>query len=254
MPKAVGRYLPVSPFRRVVTDLMHFSAQVPSVTAERRMDLRPLVAARAARAPRAGWCVLFSKAFAMLGRDYPALRRSYVKFPWPRLYEHPHNIVALNVERALNGESIVLYCLIRAPENRSLAEMDAIVRHHQEEPLEKLRSYKRSLGMGRIPWPLRHWFWWASLNVFGRRRCHNYGTFSISSVAAQGAGLLHLIPLLTATLHYGMFDEQHRLDMRLSWDHRVMDGTTAARVLTDLESVLNRDMVRELTGTRALAA
>jgi hypothetical protein len=254
MAKAVGRYLPVSPFRRTVTDLMHFSAQVPSVTAERRMDLRPIAAARAACSPRAGWCVLFSKAFAMLSRDYPALRRSYVKFPWPRLYEHPHNIVALNVERELNGESIVLYCLIRGPENRTLAEMDAIVRHHQHEPLENLRSYKRSIAMSRIPWPLRHWFWWASLNVFGRRRCHNYGTFSISSVAAQGAGLLHLIPLLTATLHYSMFDEQHRLDMRLSWDHRVMDGTTGARVLTDLESVLNRDMVRELTGTRALAA
>src|SRR5271165_4642687 len=117
MAKARGRSLPVSPFRRIVTDLMTFSGQVPAVTADRRMDLRPLAAARNASSPRPGWCVLFSKAFGMLGRDYPALRRSYMKFPSPRLYEHPHSVVALNVERELDGESIVLYCLIRAPEN-----------------------------------------------------------------------------------------------------------------------------------------
>jgi hypothetical protein len=198
--------------------------------------------------------VLFSKAFGLLGRDYPDLRRSYLKFPWPHLYEHPHHVVTLNVERQYGDESIVLYCLIRAPENRTIADMDALVRHHKEAPLETLRSFQRSRDIGRIPWPLRHWFWWASLNVFGRRRCHNFGTFGISSVAAQGAGLLHLIPLLTSTLHFGLFDAEGRLEMRLSWDHRVMDGATVGRVLRDLEAVLNREIVRELVGTRRAAA
>jgi hypothetical protein len=224
------------------------------VTIDRRMDLSPLIAARAACTPRPGWCVLISKAYAMLSRDYPELRRSYLKFPWPRLYEHPHNIVTLNVERQAAGENIVLYCLIRGPENRSLAELDEIVRRHKEEPLESLRSYQRARAIGRIPWPLRQLFWWGSLNVFGRRRSHNFGTFGISSIAAQGAGILHLIPLLTSTLHYSLFDGDGRLDMRLAFDHRVMDGATAGRLLRDLETVLNRDMVRELTGTRRAAA
>ena len=48
MERVRGRSIPVSPYRRVVTDLMHFSQQVPAVTAERPMDLSPLVAARAA--------------------------------------------------------------------------------------------------------------------------------------------------------------------------------------------------------------
>src|SRR3954465_2011888 len=126
MAKAVGRNYAISPFPRLVTDLMHFSKQVPSVAAERRMDLRPLVAARAACAPRPSWCVLFTKAYAMLGRDYPELRRSSLKFPWARLYEHPHTIATLNVERQVAGESIVLYCLIRSPENRTLEELDAL--------------------------------------------------------------------------------------------------------------------------------
>lgn len=254
MAKPVGRSLPVSPFRRVVTDLMQFSAQVPSVTAERRMDLRPLIAARQRCAVRPSWCVLFSKAYALLGRDYPELRRSYLKFPRPRLYEHPHHVVTLNVERRFGDENIVLYCLIRAPENRPVAAMDAMVRHHKEAPLESLRSFQRMRAMGHIPWPVRSWFWWASLNVFGRRRCHNFGTFGISSIAAQGAGLLHLIPVLTSTLHYGLFDASGGLDVRLSWDHRVLDGATVGRVLTELEAVLNRELVRELTTPMRAAA
>ena len=184
----------------------------------------------------------------MLGRDYPELRRCYLKCP-QRLYEHPHNIAAVNIERRLPTEDVVLFCLIRSPENRSLEEIEAIVRYHRDEPIEKLRCYQRSVGMGRIPWPFRKWVWWSALNVFGRRRCHNFGTFSISSIASQGAGLLTLVPILTSALHYGLIDAAGRLDMRITFDHRVMDGATVARVLVDLESLLTREMVREVTGS-----
>ncbi|HEY3788595.1 MAG TPA: 2-oxo acid dehydrogenase subunit E2, partial [Urbifossiella sp.] len=85
MDKAVGRSLPITPYRRVVTDLMHFSQQVPAVTAERPMDLSELVAARATSPCRPSWTVLFSKAYAIVSRDYPELRRSYLKCPWGRL-------------------------------------------------------------------------------------------------------------------------------------------------------------------------
>jgi hypothetical protein len=95
---------------------------------------------------------------------------------------------------------------------------------------------------------LRRLFWWGALNVFGRRRCHNFGTFGLTSVGAQGAGVLRIIPVLTSTLHYGLFDERWRLDVRLSWDHRVFDGVTAAGVLVDLEQILNREIVAELSG------
>ena len=245
--KAVGRSLPLSPYRRLVTDLMHFSQQVPAVAVDRRMDLRELIAARKASPNRPSWTVLFSKAYAMLARDNPVLRRSYLKFPWPRFYEHPHNIVALNVERRLPAEDVVVFCLIRSPENRSLAEMDALLRQYKEDPVETLRSYQRSVAVSHIPWPFRRWFWWVALNVSGERRCHNFGTFSVSSIASQGAGLLHLLPVLTSSVHYGLFDEQGRLDVRITWDHRVMDGAAIARILAELESVLNREIVEELT-------
>ena len=100
---------------------------------------------------------------------------------------------------------------------------------------------------------MRRWFWWASLNVFGRRRCHNFGTFSVTSVASQGAGVFRAMPILSSTLHYGLFD-QGRLDMRITFDHRVMDGAAMARILVDLESILNREIVRELQPVYRAAA
>ena len=127
MSKPRGRSVAISPYRQLVCDLMHFSGQVPAVCAERRMNLSELVQARAKADVRPSYTTIFAKAYGILSRDYPELRRSYLKLPWPRFYEHPHSIVALNVERRLPEEDVVLFCLVRAPENRTFQEIEAIV-------------------------------------------------------------------------------------------------------------------------------
>jgi hypothetical protein len=48
-------------------------------------------------------------------------------------------------------------------------------------------------------------------------------------------------------LHYGMIDPAGGLDMRLSFDHRVLDGVTAAKALADLEGVLLDEILQECT-------
>lgn len=255
MGRSRGRSIALSPFRKLVTDLMYFSGKVPSVTADRTMQLAPLIEARSRAVIRPTWSALFARAYGMLGRDYPVLRQAYLSFPWPRLYEHPHNIASINIERETADEKIVVYCLVRAPENRSLAEIDAIIRAHRDTPLEWLGAYQRQRRMSQLPGPLRRSMMWSSLNLFGRRRSHNYGTFGLTTICAQGAGLLHLIPLLTTTIHYGMFDRDGGLSVRFSWDHRVMDGATVGRVLADLEQIFNREMAQEcLAGTASRAA
>jgi hypothetical protein len=254
MAREVGRSFPLSPFRRLVTDMMRVSCRVPAVTADRRMNLSVLAAARQRCTPRPGWTVLFTKAMALVARVHPELRRSYMEFPRPRFYEHPSSIVALNVERQVGEEMVVAQCLIRRPDDRSLVDLDAIVRHFQSEPVENLRWYRRALTMSKTPWPIRPFVWWGSLNLLGRIRCHNFGTFSVSSIAGEGAGLLHLIPLLTSGLHYSLFDDAGNLEMRLTWDHRVMDGMAAARILVDLERTLKNEILAELNYMRLRGA
>ena len=63
--------------------------------------------------------------------------------------------------------------------------------------------------------------------------------------------MLHIVPFLTSTLHYGLLDEG-RLDMRLTIDHRVLDGAAAARILVALENVLAGEIMEEVNSLRMI--
>ncbi len=230
----------------MVIDLMHFSAKVPSVTFDRRMKLGPLVAARKRCLPRPMWSSMFLKAFGLIAARQPLLRRCYMSIPWARFYEHPRNIAQVNISRRVNDEDIVLQALIRRPENRTLTELDAILHHYMETPVEEFGAYRRANRMGHLPGPLRRFVMWLTLNWLGRRRCHNFGTFGITSVAERGAGVLNLVPLLTSTLHYGLFDDEGNLDVRYAFDHRVLDGAPAAEALAALEATLLGEILDEV--------
>src|SRR4051794_34215090 len=117
-----GRALPLSRPRRMVADLLHFAAGVPSVPVQRRMNLRPVDAARTACPHRPPWTAIFVKAFALVARDVPELRRAYCKFPWPHLYEYPASVACVTVERDYLGERAVLTERIKDPARQSVAE------------------------------------------------------------------------------------------------------------------------------------
>jgi hypothetical protein len=246
MSKPCGKTVRISPFRRIVIDLMTFSLRVPTVTVDRRMNLSRLVAARQVCAPRPTWTALFTKAYALVAAREPRLRRCYMGFPWPRFYENPKNIATLNIRRRVDDEEVVLHAHIRSPENRNLAEIDTIVRYFMDTPVDQIDSYCRVRRVSYLPGPLRRFLMWATLNVFGRRRCHNFGTFGLTSVAGQGAGILNLVPLLTSTLHYGLLNEKGCLDVRLAFDHRVLDGALAAESLLHLEVTLLGEILDEV--------
>ncbi|MBI1831589.1 MAG: hypothetical protein HYR84_09090 [Planctomycetes bacterium] len=238
MSRESGKTVSITPFRSLVIDLLHFCAQVPGVTIDRRMSLAPLVAARQACSPRPMWTSLFIKGYSLVAASRPMLRQSYMTFPWARFYEHPSNIANVNIRRQVDGEDVVLQALIRRPENRSLLELDGILRNYMDAPVETLPCYRRARRMSMLPSPLRRFLMWATLNIFGRRRCHNFGTFTMSSVSGEGAGILTLMIAGNSMLHYGLIDDQGRLDVRLTFDHRVLDGAPAAEGLAALESTM----------------
>lgn len=254
MPQPVGSRLPLSTPRRLIVDLMHVSRQVPSVPMERRLHLAPLVAARQAAEPRPSWCALFLKAYALVAARQPELRRAYIPFPRAHLYEHPVNIAAVAVERQVEGEAAVLFAHLRAPEEQSIRDLEAHLRRCKEDPLDSIGLFRRVLFVSRLPWPIRRLAWWLGLNLSGYRRARTLGTFGVSVTAGQGAGALHLISPLTTTLHYGVFEADGTLPVRLTFDHRVLDGATVARALSDLERVLLGEILHEVRGLTAREA
>src|SRR5437016_11496079 len=122
MAKASGRTIPLSLPRRFICDLLHFAGRVPTVPVQRRMHLAPVLAARQAARPRPGWCAIFTKAYAFVAAARPELRRAYLSFPWPRLYEYPDNVASVAVERLYEDEPAVFFGRIRSPAKQGLLE------------------------------------------------------------------------------------------------------------------------------------
>jgi hypothetical protein len=254
MSHPAGRNLPLSLPRRFVCDLLHFARKVPTVPVQRRMDLAAVAAVRRAAQPRPSWCAIFAKAFAIVAASQPELRRAYLPFPTPHLYEHPDNIASVAVERTWHGEDAVLFGYLRGPEKQGLLELDAHLRRWKEAPVESVGSFRRALRTSRWPRPLRRTLWWFGLNVSGPRRARHFGTFGVSVYSGLGAASLHPLSPLTTTLNYGVVDAAGGVDVRVIYDHRVLDGATVARALAELERVLHNEVVNEMRYFQALEA
>jgi hypothetical protein len=195
------------------------------------------------------------KAYALVGAAHPPLRRSYLEFPWRRLYEHPWMNCALAIERSYRGEDGVFVGLFRAPEQQTLAQLQQSVEWYKNETLEKVGFYRMALRFSQAPTPIRRLLWWSTLNVSGYKRCKRFGTFGLSSYGSLGAEQVHPISPLTTTLTYGPIDpKSHQVVVKLIYDHRVLDGAYIARRLRDLEETLNGPILEELRGGPATMA
>jgi hypothetical protein len=241
-----GRCLPLSLPRRLVGDLLHFAAKVPTVPVQRRMSVASLRDLRRQISRPPGWCAIFTKAFALAAAAYPELRRAYLPWPWPRLYEHPFSIASVAVSRRYEGEDAVFFAHLRAPDRQSLTELDACLCRFKEVPVESIGLFRRALRVSRLPRPLRRLLWWVGLNSSGPKRAKRMGTFGVSVYSGLGAESLHPLSPLTTTLNYGVIRDNGTVTVRLTYDHRVMDGATIARALALMEEVLNEAIRAEL--------
>jgi hypothetical protein len=228
-----------------VTDLLYFAAAVPTVPVQKRMKLAPVAAARAARLERPQWTTIFAKAYTLVAREFPELRRAYVKIPWPQLYEYPTSIANIIIERTYCGESCVLSLLVNDVDKMPLSQFSNLLKRAATAPIDEIKVFRRALQISKLPRPLRRALWWVGLN-WGRQRANYFGTFGLSVYSALKAESLHPLSPVTTLLNYGPISPGGDVDVRIIYDHRVMDGATVARVLGRLEEILNTVIVEEL--------
>jgi hypothetical protein len=246
MPQPIGRRVPLSLPRRFIGDLVYFAQKMPLCTALRTMRLAELADARAGAFPCPGWCALFVRAYGLVAAARPELRWSYVPLPWPHFYEHPHSIASVAVERDYGAEKAVFFGHIRAPETQSLAAIGGHLRDYKEAPIDDIALFRRILYTSRLPRPLRRLMWRFGLYTSGHRRSRYFGTFGVSVTSALGATTVDLLTPISTALNYGILTADGSLDVRLTYDHRVLDGGTAARALAELEETLNTTMLAEV--------
>ena len=240
-----GKAIPLSVQRRMIIDLLYFASGIPTVPVQKRMSLAPLVAARAACRERPRWTAIFTKAYALVAQEFPELRRAYVKIPWPHLYEYPVSKATIIIERDYHGEGAVLPISIKDPARQSLQDMGRQLQHATTAPVEDIRDFRRATQFTRLPRPLRRALWWIGLNI-GRQRGNYFGTFAVSVYSGLNAESLHPLSPLTTLLNYGVMSRDGVLDVRIIYDHRVMNGARVARALVRLEEILNSAVLEEV--------
>jgi hypothetical protein len=212
------------------------------------MYLADLVAARAACQNRPRWTAIFAKGYALVAREFPALRRAYLEIPWPHLYEYPTSNAYIVVERNFQGEACLFSTVIKDPGSCSFNELGVLLGRAWTARIGQISEFRLALKLGFLPRPLRRLILWHLLNI-GSLRAKYFGTFGISVYSALNAESLHPIVPITTLLNYGVIASDGAVNVRIIYDHRVMDGATVARALARLEVILTTVVAEELEQT-----
>lgn len=234
-------------YRRATIEVMRIARQVPMVPLQRRMTLGPLVAARARAARPASWSAIFTKAYATVAQDMPVLRRAYFRYPVPFFHDYPRSAAVIAVEREIDGESVVCPLIVPDPAALSLAALSDTIRRAKTADVFTAPEFARIRRVVRLPWPLRP----LALRLgylLPQARFDYYGTFGVTTVASDGAALLNLVSPLPTVLSYGPFADDGTIDVRVMFDHRIVDAVPVARALQRLEAALNGAIAAEVAG------
>jgi hypothetical protein len=239
-----GTVREVSLSRRVITDLMRASKDVPFVAVRRTLSIKRLAAARKGLSSRPAWAAIFAKGFAILAREQPFLRRVYLKWLWPHFYEFPQTVAMIVVAPDAVPDGVMLFP-IRAPDLIPLNEADAAIRKAKTQPVAATAFFRKTLTVTRLPYPIRRLAWAIGLN-FGRQRGNNFGTLLVTSVAAFGGGEVEARGPQPFILSYDKLSSDGTIDVMIRWDHRITDAAEIAVALSRLEQILNDQVADEL--------
>lgn len=234
----------VSLSRRVIIDLMRASADVPFVAVRRPLSIERLAAARKGLSNRPAWAVIFAKAFAILAREQPILRRVYLKWPWPHFYEFPQTVAMIVVAPDATPDGVLLFP-VKAPDLTSLAEADSQVRRAKTQPIEATPFFRKTMMVTRLPNPIRRLAWAIGLN-FGRQRGNYFGTLLVTSVAAFGGGEVEALGPNSFILSYDRLSDDGTINVMIRWDHRITDAAFIGVELSRLEHILNNQIADEM--------
>jgi hypothetical protein len=241
-----SRVLSLTPARRLVNELLRHARKVPTVPHRIGINIGQLAEVRKNVTPSPPWIVLFTKAFALIAQNRPELRRSYIPWPQPHLYEHPYSICSVLVERTWDHVESLLSAKIRSPEWQSLAALNDHLRHFQSAPMATISDFRQLMRIAKLPAALRRFIFWSTLSLSGAKRAKRFGTFMISSLGKFGVEQVHPIAPVTTYLTFGPIAANGDVTATCVYDHRVMDGGQVARALSELGPTLNGPIRHEL--------
>lgn len=233
--------------RIFVLDIAQAARSVPAFPVERDFRLGDVAAARQLTTCRISWTALFVKAWGIVSAGNPTLRQAYMTWPWRSLYQHPHSVASISVNRVNDqGQNFLIFARIHAPESMSLIEVQAKL--DEAKSADPSRFFKDGYDLARWPTPIRRCIWAVMMHGWGRKKAKKLGTFSLSALAGQSAMNRNHPLIVTTSLAYAPLDERGNSMVTLLCDHRTIDGYEAALALGRLQEVLADEILTELRG------
>lgn len=243
---ARGKSVSMTNDRRLVCDVIAIARQMPIAPIERTIELAELVHLKRMARPRISWPVLMMRAYAIVARDNPLLRRVYVGLPRQHYYEHPENVCVLTISREVDGREQLIFARFNQPENYSLAQLQEQFDNYRRLPARQIKHFRHQIRFSKMPWLVRRFGWSLLTRWMPASRAKLMGTFGMSLSGFRNTlGTWHLGPC-TTTLGYDQFCIKGNARLTLTFDHRVLDGKPAVDVLESLRAVLQGQMCAEL--------
>lgn len=228
--------------------MLHFARKVPLVAGERILRVRALAEARKALVAPPSWHALVTKGLGLVSMRVPELRRAYLPYPWPRLYEAPYSVASVVFDREFQGEPAIFLAPLIQPEQRTLAEIQAKVQAWKVNPIEAHGALRRLVRNAKPPLPIRRLLWAVGLYGSGYFRARNFGTFAVNSVAGFRSKMLMFQTPITSIWYYGTVTRNGEMTVQVAFDHRVFDGVIIARAMSELENVFHNELLAEVKG------
>lgn len=239
-----GRSFLIPPCRRLTWDLLHLHRQVPLCPHDRICDLSAVAEARSKANPRISWPALMLKAFGCMAEQFPEFRQTWYRWPIAHLYQHPHSVAAITVQRVHKGQPWLFWAIIDEPEQLSLPDLQAQIDEASSGPMRP--QFKQPLKLARLPTLLRRLIWNWNFHISKSGRMKRIGTFFLSTLSGRGAEIQCPPSIQTGCLTFGPLDQAGNSRVTIGYDHRVMDGALVADALKCLEDLLNTKILDEL--------
>ncbi|MFG2648277.1 2-oxo acid dehydrogenase subunit E2 [Streptomyces sp. NPDC048436] len=237
--------------RHTLYFLEHAFARQRTVSIDTEVDMTAVVAhRRAARAKdrRYGLVSYVVWAGARAVAAHPEANSSLTGRLSPRLVRHPTATAKVALDRVYQGRRVVLSALVPEAERASLDEVQGVIDRYRNADPEHAPEFAGVRKINQLPVPVGSLLF---RRLMGRpaARAAVLGTFSVSSLGHRPVDAFSGAGGTAVTLNVGQMRDRAWvrggevtvapvMRVNLTFDHRVIDGASAADVLGDIKTAL----------------
>jgi pyruvate/2-oxoglutarate dehydrogenase complex dihydrolipoamide acyltransferase (E2) component len=191
------------------------------------------------------------KAIALAQHGHPTTRTQML--PNGRLVQFNVVEAQFTVERFVNDQPGLFFGSIKKPDETALIDITEELRVYGSEPIENVPVLALEHKFSQYPHWLRQTIIYLGTRIPSMRLRYMGATFGLSSLGKYGARNLISPSVITAMFCIGEVEKRPividdkieirpQLSIVLNFDHRVIDGASAARFMTDVIRYLQGDL------------